>query len=780
MENRMNLSNKEKAVSLLKWTLRKNLAFSIVYCILLFLSFPMIEIFGLVVCASEGNMSDYTNSIDQILPMLPASVFAAVAIIFSTVITIIVFSYMHNKRKVDLFGSFPLSRRTLFFVRFAAAVILTVIPVVVIGLVGGMLGLSNFAIIETFKVIGLILLAVIGNIGFVALISVCCGTVADVIISYIVINGIWPLCVAVCYWFPSSVIPGMSAGDMPTNIYTLLTPSSSFFTLMFGSGKVIGIVWWALFIIVSITACYFLCKKRKAEVAQNAFAFSVIEIIIKFITCFVSGFGLGYMLAHLGLDRNSIVSQYTWFFVGAIIAVMTANILLHIIFHRGLKKYSRSLIECGAVLASITVFLFIVTSGAFGYDTRVPKTEEIDKVSIKTEDLQSFYINGVDILENYTSDKQVIDCVLQIHRSAVENVKKAKSSGLLSITNRGRYVYGIIEDDEDNTPYTDNIKIEYKLKNGRSVVRTYKYPYTGNMKDTMNKLRKTDYYQKSINFFEKIPDKYVDEIVLSQFVKTGDVGSSYETMVSDVGKNENEKYIKDFVKAFGSDIKQHGTYSSRNQLKDEECFVADIIYKNNDTDSASVTERYYIPKKYVNTMNVLKQYGYDNFMLNHISGELGSSIGNDTADMYDISYSKTDTSIYFKVPDDWDKSIDVRCVVMGNTESILYGMNTDITLCTKLDNGIYQYNIPQIEYMDYSIDDGKRIVLTSYPKVLFYQYKENYFKSSGIINTGCEDTNSPKKMNNKLLSLGKQKRANKYSFEKPKYEYKWGEYMNNK
>ena len=56
MENNVGLSGWKKAVALFKWSLRKNLPFSIAYWILLFLSFPMIEIFAMIVCGKQLNL----------------------------------------------------------------------------------------------------------------------------------------------------------------------------------------------------------------------------------------------------------------------------------------------------------------------------------------------------------------------------------------------------------------------------------------------------------------------------------------------------------------------------------------------------------------------------------------------------------------------------------------------------------------------------------------------------------------------------------------------------
>ena len=118
MENNVGLSGRKKAVALFKWSLRKNLPFSIAYWILLFLSFPMIEIFAMIVCGTQQNlgMESYIKDMKEVCEYLPAIFFVAFAIIFSIIMAIMSFSYMHNKRSVDLFGSYPISRRTLFFV----------------------------------------------------------------------------------------------------------------------------------------------------------------------------------------------------------------------------------------------------------------------------------------------------------------------------------------------------------------------------------------------------------------------------------------------------------------------------------------------------------------------------------------------------------------------------------------------------------------------------------------------------------------------------------------
>ena len=182
MENN-SLSNKSKAIALFKWTNRKYISVSIAYWILLFLAYPLAEIFIMITSIPvDGKYNYYVDRMQTYGVLIPSTLFAAIAIGYSIVISLIAFSYMHNNRCVDLFGSFPVSRRTLFFSRFASVIFSTLMPVIVIGLIGMILSFEHKAFIAGASTIGLLCLVLIGNICFIAIISLCCGTTLDVII----------------------------------------------------------------------------------------------------------------------------------------------------------------------------------------------------------------------------------------------------------------------------------------------------------------------------------------------------------------------------------------------------------------------------------------------------------------------------------------------------------------------------------------------------------------------------------------------------------------------
>lgn len=770
MENNAGLTNGKKAWAIFKWSVRKNLSFSIAYWILLFLSFPMVEIFGIIVCNSQkASFKAYVTDMKEVIYYLPATFFAGIAILFSIIMAIMAFSYMHNKRSVDLFGSYPVSRRTLFFVRYLAVLAVCIVPVIVFGMIGAMLAFSNVAIIQTIKILGMLMIAIIGNVSFIAFISLCCGTVADVLIAYLVISVIYPICVAIGSFFPASVLPGLTAGNLPATVFTLLTPGAAFFTNHFGSGKVIGIVWWIALSAVLMVACYGLCKKRKAETAQNAFAFNAVEIVIKFFTCFAAGFGIGYMCSYLG--EQSVKEQYIWFAVGAVIAIMTANILLHLVFHRGLSGYRSSLVECSAVFVCLIAFLLIVTSGGLGYVDRIPDENDIQEICIKEGYDNSFKVGGKDLLEKFTDEKEIINETHQIHQYIVSGLKKHR--GFLPII--ANYDY--------NYDYETDIKIVYKLKNGKTIVRAYTgndtYPNIKEIKEVLNKIKQTDYYSTGINPFALVPDKYIESMEIS--LRTVDTSEDYyddefdyqmaesiaEQSIEYIYTGDEKQKAKDLINALRKDVKKYGMYVPKNE---ETCYSISLYYakySQNDYDSdENVSVLLYIPETYHNTMKLMKEYGYYNLAYYYLK-DYGSYF--DYVEDDQIKVYQTDDVVYFKVPDSWDKNTDIQCMVYDKDENMLFGLDNKISKCTKISENVWSYKIPDTDKYSKEYYDEYDEEAFQMKYLMFYQHGLEKTNLTGLIQL-------PKEYNGKVLTLGKQTETDYMEFDKPMYEYDWSKF----
>ena len=163
----------------------------------------------------------------------------------------------------------------------------------------------------------------------IAFISLCSGTVADMVISYLALNVAYPICTIICGLFPAKILPGMELSEWDASIYTLFCPLGASFTGAYGECAKIHCIWWIGASLVILGGCLILCKKRKAETAQNSFTFSVLSNTIKFIVCFGAGFGFGWVLSYIAGVSESATADYVWFFIGLGIGVMVSNTLLH-------------------------------------------------------------------------------------------------------------------------------------------------------------------------------------------------------------------------------------------------------------------------------------------------------------------------------------------------------------------------------------------------------------------------------------------------------------------
>ena len=595
MENN-SFSNKDKALALFKWTNRKYLSVSIAYWILLFLAYPLAEIFIMITSIPANNEPNYYVSRMQTYgTYIPSTLFAAIAVGYSIVISLIAFSYMHNKRCVDLFGSFPVSRRTLFFSRFASVVFSTVVPVVVIGLIGMVLSFERKSFVAGAVTIGLLCLLLVGNICFIAIISLCCGTTIDVIICYGAINLCYPTAVFLCSYYPGQILPGMGDTNLPATIYTLLCPIFAFFTSVYGDGFVLHIVWWLAFIIVSMFVCYYLCKKRKAETAQNRFAFAIVEIIIKFLTCFTCGLAIGFIMSQLGNIYSSVLVSYIWLVVGIVIGIFASNILLHLAFHRGLSMFKSSLVESVVVFATTGIFIVIIATGCFGYDQTIPKESEIEGVIVQESDREYFKIDGKDIINSYQSDEKRIKKTLELHKAIVDKCRASKHKGFYPLTRQSSYGYISVSDDggEEEGPFIDSmgVVIKYKLKSGKIITRKYKRgEIPVSQSDNVN-----DLLADELTMITKIPVKYLSSCYIYDMENGG-----YSC--------KDDKINRKLVAALIKDLSSVRKVEDREQYD----YSIDLDYtdsgdKYNYRESTSFTINIY--KEYKNTLKVLNDSG---------------------------------------------------------------------------------------------------------------------------------------------------------------------------
>ncbi|MDY4813757.1 MAG: hypothetical protein SO152_07915, partial [Ruminococcus sp.] len=482
-------------------SLRRFLPFSIAYWALLVYVYPISEgINYLQLHFMKNVVSDFGGKLADNANIY---VFECVylAMIFATVISFIAFSYLHNKRSMDFYGSMPVSRRTQFFGRMVAVVASTIVPLIIVCLIGnGVVLFRGFEDAVSAFLCGTV--GILGNIAFIAFIAVCCGTVGHSIVTYILISGVYPVCVLVLTLYPQMVLPGMSGfsnfGEFPVSpvVLSLLSPFIAPICA-YGSGLIENVlnalissstistgttvsvfyyVWWIVFTAGLVVATYFLVKKRKSESAQSGFAFVFPSVAIKFFTSVTTGLLMGLILASISSipyvgGEVSSVSYIILFSIGIIIGTIISHIILHLIYHRGMSGFGKWMILYGCEALVSLIFFAIVTTGMFGYVTRVPDVEDVKSVEITFSSCvdPEIKIKGKNPQIYSTSDPESIKSIIEYHSAVAQEYEKQCSGIYTPVENYGN--------DEEYENYNgDGLYLRYTDKKGNQITRAYSNP----------------------------------------------------------------------------------------------------------------------------------------------------------------------------------------------------------------------------------------------------------------------------------------------------------------
>lgn len=510
------------------------------------------------------NFLGVTNSgtgIIEIFQYSSANLIYLISIIFTIIYTVRIYSYLHNKRKADLYGSLPIGRSTLFVTKTASAYLMSIIPTLfflgVISIITVCTG--NSVISELSSMFLKICLGTLASISFFGLIAICCGTMLNSVLMFI----------AVCVAYPLAAYDG------------------------------INIIYWLIFSVACIVLGAFLAKKRKAERAQSAFAFHLPCYIIKVLVSFLAGMFLGVLFGSV-----NVLGGYAGFVFGFILASVPVYIIVHLILYRGFSKLIKTSIPLGALIIVSCVGVALCCFDAFGYNSYVPKTQDIKSAGFY--DANSNYQakgsavgkNLKDMADDIT-DKDTIANISEAHYQLVDNRN-------YSVKNKFKNTW--ISMFKDNVPVFSEISknpdyaFAYTLNNGNIVTRTYSsasaFDETESyLSSTYNELDTSDIiyskgYIKAYSPLVKADYKDINTFIVAGFDgkatddKHPDFVSSKIIYIDDdgtVGYSKNYKNTAEKIKeAFLKDLDNcsNEDFAKIEQMTDYADYALDVAYVN--------------------------------------------------------------------------------------------------------------------------------------------------------------------------------------------------------
>lgn len=419
----------------------------------------------------------------QVFQVISSAVIGFLTLIFAIIYTVQIFSYMHNKRKVDFYGSLPISRARLFLAKYGAAYLFSIVPMLVfMGIIAiasictGTLLLPQVTNMYVNFIVGT--LACISAYGFL---SACCGTTFNTVIMFIAVCACYPLSMVFVRAYIDAFFTGAYTQTFSKSFITnALNPISAYF------GN--NLIYWIIFSIACVAFGTLLIMKRRSERAQTSFAYYIPCHIIKVIVSFLTGMFLGTMFGSLNVFGNGVGG----FVFGFILASAPTFLIVHMIFYKGLKQIVRTIPIYAGLAVVVIVGVALINLDVFGYNTYVPKSEDVKSAGIILT--QHYYPKDKNFsrvmsksAEDFTSSSD-IDSIVKIHN----NIINSKSTKLKSV-GKFKTVWGfMLYNAFDDLSYDDVYAITYKLNNGRKVNRFYSASMIS-LVNSMNTVYSDDY-----------------------------------------------------------------------------------------------------------------------------------------------------------------------------------------------------------------------------------------------------------------------------------------------
>lgn len=596
-----------------------------------------------------------------------ASLVYLISIVFTIIYTVRIYSYLHNKRKADLYGSLPIGRATLFIAKSVSAYLMSIIPAIFfLSLISIISVCSGHSVVsEVTKLFPEICMGTLASIAFFGLIAVCCGTMLNSVLMFVAVCVAYPLSAIFIKGTVVGCFDGFYVGIFKDSIImNALNPLAAY--------DGINVIYWLIFSVVCIALGAFLAKKRKAERAQSAFAFHLPCYIIKVLVSFLAGMFLGVLFGSM-----NVFGGYAGFVFGFILASVPVYIIVHLILYRGFSKLIKTSIPLGALIIVSCVGVALCCFDAFGYNSYVPKTQDIKSAGFY--DANSNYQakgsavgkNLKDMADDIT-DKDTIANILEAHYQLVDNRN-------YSVKNKFKNTW--VSMFKDNVPVFSEISknpdyaFAYTLNNGNIVTRTYSSAsafeetesyltssyneldtsdiiYSKGYIKAYSPLVKADY--KDINTFivagfdgKATDDKHPD-FVSSKIIYTDDDGTvNYSKNYKNTAEKIKEAFLKDLDNCSNEDFAKidqmteyadhaldvayvnYGSYESFIKSEpDAVCVIAiatgdvNSYYdgiRNMDSYNGSTAARtqvvYTVPKSFKNTIKALQELGILNSKL---------------------------------------------------------------------------------------------------------------------------------------------------------------------
>ena len=453
--------------------------------------------------------------------------------VLPVLVSILLFKYTNEEKSSSFIHGLPISKRKLYITNILTGIVMYVIPflinliIIILLNLGEMGKYLQFA--DIMKWFGVCMLYNTIFFAFATFIGTFCASkishgILTYILMYAPIGGL-----AIASIIMESALFGFKGlsnnleefrGWPFIKIIEDFREMGSYYLSQTIKFETSTIIIYIASIIVMLVLGYFIYKKRKLEITKEFIAFKGIRSFVKYVATFLVNL-LSYMYFCDVFEENKIVTLLASFII-----TLIAYLIIEMILKKTYKVF-KSIIGFIVYAVLVTIGFVILNTGAFGYETRIPKAEDVQEVSFSVENETINF-----------KEKQNIENVIDFQQKLINEKKKGY------------------------TEYT----LEYKLKDGKKITRKYAINNTLYKEELKRILTSDEYYDGKIRQIQDA--KKIKRITININYK-----EQYSTKAITVKDEDKEEFLENIIE----DIKNRKATINDNEYVSEIARTSDKI-----------------------------------------------------------------------------------------------------------------------------------------------------------------------------------------------------------
>lgn len=417
------------------------------------------------------------------------------------------FPILHKRAAVDQLLSLPFSKVKIYGILQITGLIGTLLPSIVIFAVNLLLSIGAPDLLVTVRVFLRILLMTVCSFLFVQFLILLAGKLRDAVISVVLVSVMWPLMVTLYIGFTAKFLPTFAipvSNWFYNGFRYLLSP---FAAMLFHTvTDQYTTLFWVVITVLLFAGCMLLFIKRPAEWSESRWVMTPSFHLVRLIavpTIAVIGGYLAFEVRRMAVNMTGAMSGdgaktvigMTPFYIGFVIAVIISVWAFHLIGGKRGHALLQSALILLLVVAVTGGWLVFVQNGASGYSERLPETNHIESVKIRDRSQGFFDLGmpamiftesddiaairetvaltltednpGLALPRTLESDKMYDNYVVDLQFDIANAVQADKKSG--------DPFWMVDLPGSSNLPY-QQVEIEWNLKNGYTMTRSYRLP----------------------------------------------------------------------------------------------------------------------------------------------------------------------------------------------------------------------------------------------------------------------------------------------------------------